>query len=221
MGLPAVAKTLRVDFKHTQSVDTDIQNHVYFQYAGAFSSADAITFAALCRAQWIAHTMSQLCSTLTLIETKVTDLTSNTAPQVVDGTSGVGGNLNTPVPNGVAFIIKFRIGRRYRGGHPKIYLPSASRTGVTNEAVWDSTYANAVLAAFASFIAAVVGGAPVAMGALQHVNVSYFSGFHNVTLPSGRVQSRPTQRVSVTPDAILGYTFNPSVASQRRRNETP
>jgi len=220
-ALPAVAKVVRCDLRYSLGVDSNVENRLFFSYAGALSQTDAQTFAGLVRAQWIAHPMVQLATTLTLFQTEVTDLTSSTAAQALDTTTGAGANANAAAPNGVAFIAKFKLARRYRGGHPKVYLPGATGNNIATGAVWNGTYANSVMTAFAAGIGAIAGGAPAGMGAITHVNVSYFLGFHNVTLPSGRTVSRPTLRVAPVVDAVISYAFNPNVASQRRRNETP
>jgi hypothetical protein len=70
-----------------------------------------------------------------------------------------------------------------------------------------------------AWLAACITGAPVAVGTVTPVNVSFFSGFTNKTFPSGRTRPVPTPRVTPLIDPIIGSDVNPKVATQRRRNQ--
>jgi hypothetical protein len=60
--------------------------------------------------------------------------------------------------------------------------------------------------------------APTALTPAFQVNVSYFSGFTNVTFPSGRIRPVPKLRSVPLVDTVTSWSTNPNVASQRRRN---
>jgi hypothetical protein len=115
-------------------------------------------------------------------------------------------------------VIKFKIARRYRGGHPRFYLAGGMATDVTAQNTWTPAYQSAVAAAWVAFINACVLAPPASLGVLAQVNVSYFSGFVNKTFPSMRTHPVPVLRAVPLQDTVLGASTNPKVASQRRRN---
>jgi hypothetical protein len=221
-ALPPVAKVVRVDFHHTLTGNANIQNRVFFQYAGALSQADAVTFAALCRNQWILHTMLHLVNLLTLTSTVVTDLTSASAPQAADSGTGAGGSANPGLSEGAAVVIKKILARRYRGGHPRDYLagPTTADLAAASLKTWSAASLTNWATDYQAFVTAVVAGAPAGMGAVSHVSVSYFQGFTNVTNPiTGRARAVARLRAAPVVDPVLSVVANPKIASQRRRNQ--
>ncbi len=116
-----------------------------------------------------------------------------------------------------------QIARRYRGGHPRTYLGALVSADLAGPAIWNATTLASLVTAWAGLmgdIAARVDTWTASPGA-QHVNVSYYFGFHNVTYPSGRVRSVPTLRSTPVIDFVTNYGSNPNVCSQRRRNQSP
>jgi hypothetical protein len=218
-ALPPVAKVIRVDFFQSYAANTRVRDRIFLQYSGALSSADLATILTTIDTAWLNNIVPLQNVGTTLTSIMGTDLSSNTAPQVVRSTSRVGTRAAPGLPSGSAFIIRFKIARRYRGGHPRFYIVGPSTNDVTN--------GNQVLAAsiaayqngFNAFVAACVAGPPAAVGTLVHVNVHYFSGFRNVTFPSGRTRPVPTALAVPTVDTVIGYSTNPLVGSQRRRNQ--
>ena len=217
--LPAVSKVVRADFHMTLAGSSIIQNRVFFQYTGALSSSDAATWAAAMASNWQAHTMLHLSTQLVLASTVLTDLSSTTAAQVVDGTTGTGGDAAACSSAGLAIVVKQKIARRYRGGHPHHYLAGIPQHVITGVTSFDASYRTSVLNDWNTFISNVLTAVPAAAAPASEVSVSYFQGFHNVTMPSGRQVAIPTLRVSPVVDLVLSHSINPKPASQRRRNE--
>jgi hypothetical protein len=73
---------------------------------------------------------------------------------------------------------------------------------------------NTGIAAFFTAVEAIDVGA---VGALAHVNLSYYKGFTNITNSSGRERAVPTYRSVALLDTIEGYATKSVVGSQRRR----
>lgn len=220
--LPAVPKVVRVDFHGKYEGDLNVQNREFFQYAGTLNLTDAATWLTAIVTAWNADVIANLSTRLSSLLAELTDLSSNTAPQVLNSTGTTGGDGNTPTSAGTALVIKKVIARRYRGGHPRVYLAGATATNIQAGGTWDPTYLGNRVGNYIAFInAATTTPGGTAIGAITHVNVSYFSGFTNHTFPSGRVHAIPTPRVTPLVDAINGHVGNPIPASQRRRNEQP
>jgi hypothetical protein len=221
-ALPAVAKVVRVDHHYAQYADPNIMIRLFFQYAGTLSLADATTWLTAIVTAQRTFVSAMLSSTLALNYSELTDLSSNTAPQVANSTGQVGGDGNPPLSAGVAMVISYTIARRYRGGKPRTYLPGMSAGFLLNPSQWDPTEMASFATHWQTYLTAATttpGG--TAIGAINHVNVSYYQGFVNHTYPSGRVKAIPQLRVTPLVDVITGLKVNGEPASQRRRNEQP
>lgn len=221
-ALPAVPKVVRCDFHFSESTDPNIQIREFFQYAGTLSTADAVTWLGNMVAAMHTFVSGNISNQVSLVLSELTDLSSNTSPQVLNSSGQVGGAVAAAVPAGVAMVLSKHIQRRYRGGHPRVYLPGLENSGLASPGHWDPAYAGGVAGAYITFLNACTAVTnPAAIGAITHVNISYFSGFTNHTFPSGRVKPIPTPRATPLIDTITNVTANLVPGSQRRRNEQP
>jgi hypothetical protein len=220
-ALPPVAKVIRTDFQFTLGGNTNVRDRIYFAYAGAGPSvAELTTLGSTISTAWSAHMAARQHTSCTLTSIELTDLTSASAAQVTGATS-VAGTAGSGAPVAAAsLVIKFRIARRYRGGHPRLYFPGVSTGNLATDETWDPTYASGTVTAWAAFITACELSPPAGVGAMTHVNVSYFLGFTPLRFPSGRYHNVPTLRGTPVQDAVIAYGYNSHVASQRRRNQT-
>jgi len=221
-ALPPVSKVVRMDFHFTEASDANVQIRKFFEYAGVLSQADAQAWASAASTSMGAHITPSLVTGCNLVNTVLTDLSSSSAPQAQDATAHNGANGTDNLPTGVALIIKAKVARRYRGGHPKVYLPGMRQTNVTSSNLWNTTFTASFLTLWNSFVSDILTNVPAAAAPATEVNVSYFQGFTNVTNPiTGRQRSVPKLRVSPVVDTVLAHSVNPVPASQRRRNENP
>lgn len=190
------------------------------EYAGTNSQSNNDAFAAVVVAAFsFANCLgSQMNTDITLVKTEVTDLTSNTSPQSVNTTQHAGTISGQALPAGTAGVLQFKIGRRYRGGHPRMYLPGRSAADLQTPQLWTASAVADFTAAWNNTVAQMVSNKPAGFTFLQQVNVSYFQGFVNHTFPSGRVRPVPVLRSTPFVDTIESVSTNPHVASQRRRN---
>lgn len=221
-ALPAVPKAVRLDIHYAQDADPNIMNRLHFQYAGTLNTADAVTWLAAMNTALRTFVGALLNNQLSLYLMELTDLTSNTAPQVSNSTGQVGGDGNPGLSAGVAFVISYEVARRYRGGKPRTYLPGMAAGFLLNPSQWDPTEVTNIVTHWNTFLTACqVTPMGTAIGAITLVNISYYSGFVNHTYPSGRVKAIPQLRVTPLVDTILAIRGNNAPASQRRRNEQP
>jgi hypothetical protein len=221
-ALPAVSKVVRVDFHMADAGDLNVQNREFFRYSGALSWADAATWLHNIQVAWNVLIHANCSTAFSTVYAELTDLTSTSAPQVTDATTTSGVSATARLPLGTAMVIRKEIARRYRGGHPRVYLSGLVAAYLATATQWDPASLASVVSAYNTFITAATANTnPAAIGTIDHVNVSYFSGFTNHTFPSGRTKAIPTPRVTPLVDLIIGTAGNPAPASQRRRNETP
>jgi len=216
--LPSPGKVIRLDFLQTLAADTAIRNRLFFSYSGTVSSTDLATLLGTASAAWGTQMVPNLTPAHSLNSIVGTDLQTSSGAQVINGTVRAGTNAGTPLPAGTALVLKFKIARRYRGGHPRFYLCGIATTSVGTGQTWAAATVSIFVTSITNLVSTIVTTPPTAMGTLAHVNVSFFAGFTNRTFPSGRVRPVPSVRVTPLVDAVLGYSGNPKFGSQRRRN---
>lgn len=218
-ALNPVLRTVRLDVFQNRGVQLRVRNRLFFQYTSGLSTgADLTTWLTTVDTAWNTNIAPLMDTTSTLFQSQATDLSANNAPQVLRTNSRVGTRAGVALPAAVAAIVKMKIGRRYRGGHPRFYGLFGVGADVGSATSWAAAFTTAVQSGFAAFIAAVVAAPPVSMPGLQHVNVSYFQSFTVVAPPGKRAHNIPTQRPVPVTDPVLSYSVNPLIGSQRRRN---
>jgi hypothetical protein len=134
---------------------------------------------------------------------EVTDLSSASAG--VGSYSGTfpGGGPSTAVPASACTLVKHYIARRYRGGHPRTYLPPQVESAMSDPHNWGPTYTASIQTAWDAFTHGVMNAETTGFEITGLVNVSYYSG-HVL---------RPTPVV----DVITGSSVEGPIATQRRR----
>lgn len=218
-ALPPVSKVVRVDHHFAQSAAANIQIRTFLAYTGALSSTDAATWLANIVAGLHTNVVNLMSNTISTTSHELTDLTSTSAAQVLNSTSATGGQVAVPLASGTAMIMKHKIARRYRGGHPRTYIPGIPQADLLNPTQWGSVALGNMVAGYTAYIAAATANTnPAAIGVITHVNVSYFAGFTNKTNSSGRTHPVPTPRVTPVVDTIINTSGNPVPGSQRRRD---
>lgn len=219
-ALPNVSKVIRCDLFQTIGANVRVRDRIFFSYTGAGPTvADLNTFAGTISNAWNTNIVPQQNTGCTLTGITLTDLTSPSAAQTVTSQSRVGTLAGVALSAGVAMIIKLKINRRYRGGHPRFYLAGRVAADLATSTSWVAANIAAAATAFSNFIGAATVGPPASIGTATHVNVSYFTGFTNKTFPSGRTRAVPNQRVVPLVDNVVSYSGNPLIGSQRRRNQ--
>lgn len=218
--LPSPGKVVRVDLFQTIGVNTRVKNRLFFTYTGAGPTvADLNTLATTISAAWNTNIVPQQNTGCVLTGITITDLASATGAQTVTSQARTGTLAGTALNAGVAMILKFKIARRYRGGHPRYYHAGRVVADLASSTQWVAANVGTLVTSFAAFIAAAVTTPPTNLGTMAHANVSYFSGFTNRTNTAGRTFPRPNVRATPTVDAITSYAGNNLVGSQRRRNQ--
>jgi hypothetical protein len=219
-ALPSVPKVLQVAFQVT---DGDIGyvniNRLHFSYTGtAPDSAQLASFATTVGAAYGSAFAASMSETKTLTGVVAIDLTSPVSA-VASVTASVAGTLaGTELPNDVAFVLSGTVTRRFRGGHPRNYLPLGDETKLQDGSHWMVAFVTAVETAAAGFFTAVEGAGWTGAGTIAPVNVSYYEGNHLVTYPSGRHRDVPTLRVGgPVVDAIVAYVGRQKLGTQRKR----
>lgn len=219
-ALPPVPKVLQLAFgvENNANSYTDI-NRLYVSYTGTAPSVGSLNaFATTALAAFATALAPSTGDDKTFASLEAVDLSSPTSA-VATVTLGTAGALTgAPLPADVAMVMSGTVARRYRGGHPRSYLPVGDVTKLNTDVQWGSDFLTAVHTAWIGFITAIGGAGWAGAGTVAPVNVSYYHLFHNVEFPSGRVASIPSLRVGgPLVDLITAYVARPRLGTQRRR----
>lgn len=205
---------------HTLGEDIDARWRFFVSYSGSVPTATELdTFCTSISSAWNTNLKSFAFSDVTLTSVEAIDLSSGTGASGLWTGAIAGTNTGEPLPANAAFIVKFLIDRRYRGGHPKVYLPYLVAESLDSVQEWLSATAAGLVTAFAAFMTDLLTDGWSGAGGMEHVAVSFFHGFTNFLESSGRYRAIPTARSTPVVDIIHGYAANPKVGSQRRRNQ--
>jgi hypothetical protein len=144
--------------------------------AGALSSGTLDAVAASVGNAYSSHFLALMSTVSSVEQVKAMDLSSRTGPIGLDVTHRPGTGAGTaPAANSVAFCVSWSIVDRYRGGHPRTYIPGMLGTNIVNGHTWLDTFRLGMLGAASAFrtdLNAITAGGLT----WQMVCVRYFSG---------------------------------------------
>lgn len=193
-------------------------NRFYLSYAGASpTAANCATLASDIATAWSSNLASLISSSFALKEVDVLDIASLTGLSGTWNGSENGTDGSTVIPANVATNIEYDIARRYRGGKPRLFLPSPGSDAMASQDQWSTTFVTNCNTGVSAFFAAIAALSIGAVGTLAHVNLSYYTGFKNITNSSGRERAVPQYRAAALVDSISGYSTKGVISSQRRR----
>jgi hypothetical protein len=217
-ALPSVPKVLQVTAHQTIGADTAAINRWFHQYAGGAPTAvQAAALATTISGNW-GTLISPLQDTATsLTSVTVQDLSSPTAAFGQDLTVRAGTRAGSAEGADVCALIRESINRRYRGGHPRVYLRAGVVADLSTPQGWFPAFVLLVTNGWTAMQNNINAGVWVGGISMITVNVSYYQGFHNFTYPSGRVRALPTVRGAPVVDPIVAFACQSKPASQRRR----
>ena len=219
-ALPAIPGVLNFKYRFRVGVDLGATCRSFMQFTGGPpTSANCSTIAGTVATSWASRMAGMFGPDRELIGVDVTDLSSSSAGFGAVITSHVG-TRNTPnLPGEVCALQNYKIGRRYRGGKPRIYWPAFTGIDLSDAQDWfplSITDFNTAYQLHLTDIFAITTGGIVIH---NQCSVSYYHLFDAVTNPiTGRTRDVPRVRaIAIAPDPITGLGINSRPASQRRR----
>jgi hypothetical protein len=220
-ALPSVPKVVRFVGKYALSgVSRPLINAWHFGYnTGSINASDLLALANTFATVFAADIAPLFSLAMELNELTATSLDSPTAPEVTIAPGIIGSTALPSVPAGTAAVFQRPVARRYRGGHSRLYLGGVSESQLVDPDNWHTTFITAAEAGYNTFSADVALGAPTGYGGFFECNVSYYHGFTNFLMPSGRYRAIPTPRTTPLVDELMDIRLNPKPGSQRRRQQ--
>jgi len=216
-ALPAVPKVIR--FVYGLGVGEDVNAVVldHWQYTGTLSQADLATFIDDVRASWNTNIRPLQGTGDEYRFLRGTDLSTSTSPDYTNTNSEFGTRAGANLTGGVCLLQNNHSARRFRGGKYRQYWPLGVEADIFDQQTWAAAFLTAATAGLLAHETAIKAAATAAMGSVIKVGVSYYSGFTNVTGPTGRMRAKSTVRGAAQVDAITSFALNPNMATQRRR----
>lgn len=168
------------------------------------TNADAVILATGLVAAWDARLKPIHSTGVFLTNCTVVDLTSTSGAQAalganVQGTSGAA----SPMTANVALVGSMKINRRYRGGHPRMYLTGQATANTQTNTSWTSTWVNTTSTAFTNWRSDVNALTTASSGSITLVCLSYYSDKVLRAIPQV--------------DAVTSIVVHSRVDTQRRR----
>lgn len=207
--MPPVPLTCKVQLLGTYGT-TNWANVFYVRYTTPDPTVTAVTaLATAINSQWFLYMKSMHAVALVLNSVNVIDLNDVEGNQgsAVSGTAGT--KAGDSLPANIAMCATKVIARRYRGGHPRMYLPAMVWADTLDQRNWKGSTVTAVQGSLNSFLSGINGSAPAGMGAVEMVNVSFWY--------SPVKGQPPVLRAAPIVDKIMSFKVDSRIDSQRRR----
>lgn len=192
----------------------------YWSYSGgAPSAADCASFAD----QLVNNAQSAFAGLMPTVwgvdAAMVVDLASSTGREATSGTPWLGTATGAALAPASATLINHQIGRRYRGGKPRTYLPIGTAADIASAGVWSGAHITAAASAWGDWVSLFISATSGTTTITAIVNVSYYGPPNKlVTGSTGRVKTVSTMRTTPIVDGIVAHSVHQNVTSQRRRN---
>jgi hypothetical protein len=218
--LPSIDAVARVELLWTVGDDLTALTRLFFRYSGGpMSVGQAAGLGAAVNTAIGDLVVPVLGDSNSYAGCRVTALDSAEAGDATtsagfDGTIG-----GAALPASASMVANFAIGRRYRGGRPRSYLPWGGASSLTTPQRWDSTFLAEADTVYRNVMSGILGVSSGGANFTSHANVSYYSGSRVVTNPvTGRARNVPIVRTTPIVDTVLSLSISPIMGSQRRRN---
>lgn len=218
--LPSPGNVLKLNVNWAIDGDSMGQTVHFFKYTGsAANPADLSSFAASAVAQGDSQFGTLCGNTVGMLAATVRDLASSMGLEVNAGTPWVGTAGTALLAPGSAMVVSHSIGRHYRGGHPRTYLPIGVSGDVATTGLWTTGFTATADTAWGNWVLSIAESAYGALNVGQICNVSYFGPPNRmITGSTGRVRTVSTMRAVPIVDDITGHVARRVIGSQRRRN---
>lgn len=174
--------------------------------------------------QLLADTFSNLwgtvgagdCSAATIMNSvTTTDLTSSAAVVGSNTTSHAGTHAGAELVTSAATVLSFRIPARYRGGHPRIYLPWGSAADMATEFSWGAAWVTKAANDWVSIVSQLRTTLPTLGGnQVSHVAPTYTYTYAPNASGKKIIKTRTALKQVYI---VASYITNPTLGTQRRR----
>lgn len=192
-----------------------VWHFAYDNSTASWSQTEVQALATDLRLAWAAYA-APLCTTeVTLRQVTATDIGSTTPVVGIDSnvvTGAVAGGTQT---SSTCALMSFHINARYKGGHPRAYLPWGAPLNQSSEYQWSVAFQGSANSAIAALINQVRANVPPRAGNQVSQVVPRYT-YQVVNDPAHSKYIR--QRIGLKAvNVVTSYSLNPTLGTQRRR----
>lgn len=206
-ALPPIARVIKFDFRYTWETGSLASNgfHMSYSQAGVAtpSGPDINAVTQQVGDLWRDGVMPVLSDECTFTEAIGTPLDNSMTNVGNQAYSTGGGSAGGTILSSSCFLCSFEIVARWRGGHPRMYIPGGSGGDLLDNANWHTDIQANLQAALNTFFASVNGVSSGPVTLLNPGVVSYYSE-HALREPPLFFP-------------FFGFTVHQGVYTQRRR----
>lgn len=217
-ALQPVPGVLKLHFGMTVGGDTTTGFHLYHSYGPTPpTQANMATLANSAFGQYATYLAPHAHLDTILTSVTATDLSSPSgAIAVFDGSTpgALGGDT---LPASLAMLVNFKITRRYRGGKPRVYVPTGAGGSLGTPQTWSSAFLTAWTNDWNTYLAVLLSTINSFGSGAALVNVSYYLGGEWKPDQNGNYHRVPTPRATPHVDTIVSVAPSSVVGQQRRR----
>ena len=202
--LPLAPGAIKTALGFSVGTDASVSSHFFWQTSSSGITTAQLTTLAGDIAGAYSTDLAQLATGYVhLHQVEATDLsTAATAPGLWAG-DHAGTNSNDPLAASTAALFNLKIARRYRGGHPRLYMPFGWQGALTGPQTWTNAFIASANTQMAAFVAAIIGSGGGAPTITSLANVSYRTG--------------KSYRATALVEPVSSFPLNPIPGTQRRR----
>jgi hypothetical protein len=190
--------------------------HWYSGVAGPWTLPQVQALNTSVDTNWKAQIMPLLSATVRYIQCVSTDLSDTTNRTAESAVQNVPGQIaGVPPTLASCFLISHTISSRFRGGHPRTYLPPSSTTSTSDGDNWSSGTVSGIQTNWQNFIAAVttsVSGAGLTLNSFCAPRYTWKYDADNV-----KHKFIKTKQAFLGPFPISDSIVQQGIATQRRR----
>ena len=219
-ALPDVPGVIRFEVNFTVGTDAAALVRAYWSYTGGVPTpGDMAAFAGQLYSAYSGPGVALYHTDTTLDLVQCVDLSSSTGSTGEAAGPLVGTRAGESLGADVCALMNFSIGRRYRGGKPRMYLPYGVADDLLTRQTWTSGAISDFGGGYADTWLTLDGYSSGAITLGRQVNVSYYGPPNRIiTGSTGRVRTVSTARAVPIVDVVTSVAANNHLGSQRRRN---
>lgn len=216
---PPVPGVIKVRHLHQIGLDAQTGYHTYVWYGAlAPTQAQLNTFCSTLAANWATSVAPQTSSATTLNEITAIDLGNAATPAGVWSGTHTGTLAGQGLAASTCVLVNQVLGRRYRGGHPRMYVPGGVAASLNNPQQWTTGFQSAFQTAFGTYLANMLTAVNVFGSGAYIASVSYWLKGEWKPKPSGGYVWVPAPRPGgPLVEQVLANTVSLTVGQQRRR----
>ncbi len=205
-----VGGALKIAISGKCSATSDWSCIFHWSYGGTEpSQADCAALALLARTTFSTEFTPLMTEAMTITQAEVIDLASAMGSSAIDAATTTGSRTGGVLPASAAVLVHKTTQLRYRGGHPRTYLPCGSATDINTADTWSADLVSAVNGAYnvfqGSLNAHTQGGTTLG----NEIAISYVNKVAN-PIP-------PFRRAAPLVLPILDFATEAAIATVRRR----